>query len=107
MKSEKVIFIDDKLEKAFNELSDKDPIKKALIRAVESIKEDCQIGRNVKKKLIPKELIQKYNLDNLRIYNMPSSWRLIYTITTSYDVEIISILLDWMNHKDYEKLFKF
>ncbi|MBU4308572.1 MAG: hypothetical protein KJ566_02155 [Nanoarchaeota archaeon] len=38
MKSEKVIFIDNKLEKAFNELSDKDPIKKALIRAVESIK---------------------------------------------------------------------
>ena len=23
------------------------------------------------------------------------------------NVEIISLLLDWMNHKDYEKLFKF
>ena len=107
MKSEKVVFIDDKLEKAFDEMSDKDPIKKALIRAIKNIEEDCQIGRNVKKKLIPKELMQKYNISNLRIYNLPSSWRLIYTITTSYDVEIISVVLDWMSHKDYEKLFGF
>ena len=49
MKLAKVIFIDDKLEKIFNEMSDKDSIKKALIRAIKSIEEDCQIGRNVKK----------------------------------------------------------
>ena len=107
MKLAKVIFIDDKLEKIFNEMSDKDSIKKALIRAIKNIEEDCQIGRNVKKKLIPKELIQKYNINNLRIYNLPSAWRLIYTITNSNNVEIISIVLDWMNHKDYERLFKF
>jgi hypothetical protein len=31
--SSKVIFVDADLEKAFNKLSDEDPIKKALIRA--------------------------------------------------------------------------
>lgn len=107
MESEKVIFINDELEQAFNSLSDKDPIKKALIRAIKTIKEDCQLGRNVKKELIPKQLINKYNITNLRIYNLPSAWRLLYTITTSNNIEIISILLDWMDHKDYEKLFKF
>ena len=103
MKSEKVIFINEELEESFNNLPEKDPTKKALIKAINSIKEDCQIGRNVKKKLIPK----KYNLTNLRIYNLPSAWRLLYTITTSNNIEIISIILDWMNHKDYERLFGF
>ena len=30
----KVIFVDDQLENAFNSLSENDPIKKALIRAI-------------------------------------------------------------------------
>lgn len=105
MKS-KVIFIDDELEEVFNMLPEDDPIKKALVRAIRSISEDPLSGRNVIKKLIPKKLIEKYRINNLRIYNLPSAWRLLYTIT--YDgIEIISVILDWMNHKDYERLFKF
>jgi len=30
-----------------------------------------------------------------------------YVLTPSEEVQIIAIILDWMNHKDYEKLFKF
>jgi len=63
-------------------------------------------GRNVIKKLIPKKLIKKYGIDNLRIYNLPIAWRMLYTITSN-EIEIISVILDWMNHKDYERLFKF
>jgi len=80
MKSEKVIFINNELEEAFNDLSDKDPTKKALIRAIKNIKEDYQSGRNVKKELIPKQLINKYNINNLRIYNLPDAWRLTFQI---------------------------
>jgi len=106
MKPDKTVFIDESLEYAFNSLSEKDPIKKALIRSIKNIKEDAYSGRNVKKKLIPKKLIEKYNINNLWIYNLPSSWRLLYSITGS-DIEIIAVILDWMNHKDYEKLFGF
>ena len=102
----KVIFIDKELEKAFNKLNDSDPIKKALKRAIENIKQDPRAGRNVIKKLIPKTLIKKYEIDNLRIYNLPTAWRMVYTVTSN-EIEIISVILDWMNHKDYEKLFKF
>jgi len=107
MKPHKIKFVSYDLEEAFNSLSDKDPIKKALIRAINDIKQDCFIGRNVKKKLIPRRLIEKYKINNLWIYNLPSSWRLLYSITTSEEIEIIAVLLDWMNHKDYERLFKF
>ena len=104
--SSKVVFIDKELENVFYELDDKDPVKKALTRAIENMKQDPLVGRNVKKKLIPDKLIKKYGIDNLRIYNLPSAWRMLYTITAG-EIEIISVVLDWMNHKDYERLFKF
>lgn len=105
MKS-KVIFIDKELENVFNKLDDSDPIKKALKRAIENIEQDPSAGRNVKKKLIPKKLIKKYGINNLWIYNLPTAWRMLYAITPG-EIEIISVILDWMNHKDYERLFKF
>jgi hypothetical protein len=107
MKPQKMKFVDVSLEKAFNILDDKDPAKKAIIKAIKDIKENCYCGRNVKKKLIPKRLIGKYKITNLWIYNMPSSWRLLYSLTTSGEIELVAVVLDWMNHKDYERLFKF
>ena len=83
MKPEKVVFVDGSLEKSFNELNEEDPIKKALIRAIKTLQEDAFSGRNVKKNLIPKSLIQKYGLNNLWIYNLPNVWRLLYVLTPS------------------------
>jgi hypothetical protein len=107
MKPQKIRFIDTSLENAFNILDDRDITKKAIIRAIKDIKENCYCGRNVRKKLIPKTLIDKYKLNNLWIYNLPSSWRLLYSLTTSGEIELIAVVLNWMNHKDYERLFKF
>ncbi|MBU0761056.1 MAG: hypothetical protein KJ600_06100 [Nanoarchaeota archaeon] len=107
MKSEKVVFFDEDLEKAFENLSEADPLKKALKKAVKDIGTNVFCGRNVKKKLIPKEFIQKYSINNLWIYNLPSAWRLLYAITPSEEAKIIAAILDWMSHKDYERLFRF
>ena len=79
---------------------------KEIENALNTIKQNAFFGRNVKKKLIPKELIQKYMISNLWIYNLRKDWRLLYTITNN-GVEVLAIVLDWMNHKDYEKLFRF
>jgi len=107
MKPKRVIFANEDLQSKFYDMSDKDPLKKALIRAIEHLKENSYAGRNVKKKLIPKEFIQKYNLKNIWIYNLPDAWRVIYSLTTGGELEVISVVLDWMNHQDYERLFKF
>ena len=106
MKSEKVVFVDDELERIFNELPESDSIKREIIRAIGNIRENVFVGRNVKKELIPKRLIDKYNLNNLWIYALPNGWRLLYSITGN-EIEIIAAVLDWMDHKDYEKLFGF
>jgi len=107
MKSEKVVFVDEELEKSFNEISEDDPLKKSLIKAIKEVQENCFCGINVKKELIPKRLIQKYQINNLWIYNLQSAWRLLYSITSTEEVKIIAAILDWMDHKDYERLFGF
>ncbi|MFA4960239.1 MAG: hypothetical protein WC548_01100 [Candidatus Pacearchaeota archaeon] len=99
----KVVFIDDELEKAFESLKDSDPVKKGLKKAIREISENAFCGRNVKKSLIP--AAYSY-FENLWIYNLPSAWRLIYSLAPS-KVEIIAVVLDWMDHKDYERLFNF
>ncbi len=82
-------------------------IYEQIDRATDEISKNVFCGRNVKKRLIPRELINKYGFDNLWIYNLRSGWRLLYSVTSPDKIQILAIVLDWMNHKDYEKLFKF
>ena len=103
----RVVFADEELKKSFELLREKDErLYKEVLSALKTIKDDAFCGRNVKKKLIPKDLIKKYGINNLWIYNLRRDWRLLYAITNN-EIEVLSIVLDWMNHKDYEKLFKF
>lgn len=101
----RVIFTDEDLKKTFESLEGEDlRLYKEIANALDSIKHNAFFGRNVKKDLIPKDLVRRYNIDNLWIYNLRKDWRLIYTITGN-QVEVLAIILDWMNHKDYERLF--
>lgn len=53
----------------------------------------------------PRVLVKKYGIKNLWKYNLLNAWRLLYTVTTPSEVEIITIVLDWLPNKKYEKLF--
>ena len=104
----KIKFADRKLKEAFKDLKETDKdLYTQIDRATDEISKNIFCGRNVKKKLIPKSLIQKYGLNNLWIYNLKSAWRLLYSVTSPDKVQILAIVLDWMNHKDYERLFRF
>lgn len=101
-------FADSKLKKAFEslEISDKE-FYEELQKALKEINKNVFCCRNVRKKLIPKKLIQKYRINNLWIYNLRNGWRLLYSVVTPNKVEVLALILDWMNHKEYERLFKF
>lgn len=100
-KASSIVFVDDFLAKKFNSMPEDDPIKKGIRRAFDSIRENVFCGRNVKKKLIPRSLLLKYGINNLWIYDLPDSWRLLYSIAPGGKVEIIAAVLDWMSHKEY------
>lgn len=106
-KPSKVVFINDKLETSFNSLKKDDIIKKSMIRAIKDLRQNAFSGIQIPKRLIPKSYIQKYGLNNLWKYDLPQGWRLLYTITAKNEVELISAILEWFNHKDYEKRMKY
>lgn len=59
----KVIFADEELKGAFENLKLEDErLYREIEEALRTIKQNAFFGRNVKKKLIPKELIQKYGI---------------------------------------------
>jgi len=101
-----VVFADENLEKAFNSLPDNDPIKKAIRRAIENLKENAFCGERIRKELIPKCFIQKYKIDNLLWYPLPDGWRLVYSVIRD-EVELIATILEWSDHKDYERRFNY
>jgi Txe/YoeB family toxin of Txe-Axe toxin-antitoxin module len=107
LKPSKVIFGDNSTEKEFNELDENDEIKRYLKRAIKDIQENAFCGIPIPKKLIPKEYIQKYGINNLWKYDLPDGWRVVYSITTPTKVEIISIILEWFDHTNYERRFHY
>ena len=103
MKS-RVVFVDEKLRRAFENLKDSKTEDKKLYewlnRAFDDLAEDAFCGIQIPKKQIPQEYIKKYGIDNLWKYNLPNAWRLIYSVAED-KVMIISIVIEWMDHKKY------
>ena len=106
IKPSKVKFISEKLEKEFNRLDKTDPLKKSIIRAINDLKQNAFFGIQIQKKLFPEEFIKKYGLNNLWKYDLPNAWRLIYTIKAD-DIQILNVILEWFDHKEYERKFKY
>ena len=109
MKSE-IKFVEPKVEKALLELKDSKTegreLYKWIRRALEDLEENAFCGIRIQKKLIPKVYIEKYGIDNLWKYDLPKGWRLIYSVANG-QICVLSIILEWMNHKDYEQRFKY
>ena len=101
--SKKVVFADEKVEKEFYGLAEGDEVKKYVGRAILDIQKNAFCGIQLPKRLIPSEYVKKYGVNNLWKYDLPDGWRLIYSITTPTKVEIISVILEWFNHPDYER----
>jgi len=102
-----VVFADDKLEKAYNSLEDDDWLKKAVKKAIDNLKENIFCGERIPQKQIPKEYKTKYGIDNLWWYPLPNAWRLIYSVITPSNVEILAVILEYFDHKNYERKFRY
>ena len=73
-------------------------------RAINDLKINPFCGIKIPRRLWPKEYISKFDITNLWKYNLPDAWRLLYTLSGD-NIKIVSIILEWMNHKDYERRF--
>jgi len=75
-------------------------------RAIKDMKNTPGCGIKIPKKLWPKVYTEKYNVTNLWKYDLPNGWRLIYTIKED-EIMILNVILEWFNHKEYERRFKY
>ncbi len=96
------------LKENFYKLKDADLVLfKQISSALDSIEENAFSCIQVPKKLIPKKW-QIYS--NLWKYDLPKGWRLFYTVAPPDQpgkVVVLAIILEWMSHKEYERLFKY
>ena len=100
-------YADEKIKNSFEKLKSKDEsLLRHIKNALENIKEDPTCCIKISKRLIPKEWVKKYRINNLYKYNLPNAWRLFYSLIGN-DVEVIAILLGCMNHRDYERKFRY
>lgn len=103
-----VIFADEKTKEAYDNLKagkfEDRELYKFIGRALDDLKKNPRVGIPLPKHLIPKEYVQKYKVNNLYKYDLPNGWRLIYTLKGS-EVEILSVILEWFDHKNYDRRF--
>jgi len=105
--SSKIKFANEKVKEAFENLkSPEDKLYKWLTRAFKDIEENAFCGIQIPKRLIPKLYLKQYNIKNLWKYNLPGAWRLLYSIENQ-EILVVSIILEWMDHKNYERKFKY
>ncbi|MFH1682442.1 MAG: hypothetical protein ABIA37_01470, partial [Candidatus Woesearchaeota archaeon] len=81
-------------------------LHKWISRAIDDLEENAFCGIQISKKLIPREYVEKYQIDNLWKYDLPKGWRLVYSVAND-NISIISIVLEWFDHKKYEQRFKY
>jgi len=110
MKDIFVGFADESVKKAFEKLKKgkgaEPHLYELLNRAFDDLKKDPSIGIKIPQKLWPKEYIKKYKITNLWKYDLPNAWRLIYTIKAD-EIMIVAVVLEWFDHKKYERKFKY
>lgn len=81
-------------------------ILNAVNKKSELIKANPHYGNHLPHNLIPKEYKEKYGVKNLFRVELPSFWRMLYTLTDSETkIEIIAFVLDLIDHDKYNKKF--
>ena len=102
-----VAFINEKLKSEFESLKQGKFQDKKLYEfinlAIDDFKKDPCSGIKIPKRIWPK-VYSQYEIINLWKYDLPNGWRLVYTIDTD-ELRIVNIILEWFDHKDYEKRF--
>lgn len=86
---------------------DSDPHARSILKRIDALRTilvlDLLHGEVVKKPL-PRELVAKYGVDNLFVEDLPSFWRLIYSIAREGNERHL-LILEIVDHATYDKWF--
>jgi hypothetical protein len=75
-------------------------------KKIEMVKYNIHYGDSVEKERIPLEYRIKYNANNLFRVEIPGFWRFTYTLKNGLtNDETVILVLDIMDHEQYDKIF--
>jgi mRNA-degrading endonuclease RelE of RelBE toxin-antitoxin system len=83
---------------------DAEKLLKLIEKGIAKLVESHEAGQKIQKKLWPRYYEQKYGIANLWRLRLDSCWRMIYTIVGE-NVRIVTVILEVMEHKDYDRRF--
>jgi aromatic ring-opening dioxygenase LigB subunit len=75
----------------------------SLNNTLTNIKFNPYYGNLIPRKYLTKKIINKYGTDKIFRCKLIGFWRLLYTIIGD-EVKIIALILEFVNHKDYNEL---
>lgn len=108
MKTIRVAFITQKIKQAYASLEkgrfEDAQLFRHIARAIVDMKTNPCVGTKIPRAVWPRVYVKEYGITNLWKYDLPNAWRLIYTIEQD-EVCIVSIILEWFDHKEYERRF--
>ena len=103
-------FADDQVRQTFLQLrsgrAEEKEIYDQLNGVFDIIATDPFCGIQVPKRLIPKVYLTKYGIDNLWKFNFHKNWRLMYSVAGN-GTELVTLVLEWLPHKEYERRFRY
>ena len=90
--------------KYYEKLNDYDTVKLKLREIIREMENDINKGDLIKHKPYPKKYVDKHDVTNLFVYNLPNARRLIYTIRGSHSRKAYQFL-ECLTHKEYDVTF--
>ncbi|MDO8481007.1 MAG: hypothetical protein Q7S65_04280 [Nanoarchaeota archaeon] len=99
----KIIF--EELEAKAKKFKAERMLLKGILQKAEILKIEAHYGNPIAKHLIPWEYRMKNDANHLFRLELPLFWRMPYTITSEREGESKIVILDILNHKDYDKKF--
>jgi hypothetical protein len=81
---------------------------RSVARRVQALKPlllaDCLHGEVVRKSSIPSPLRDRYEIENLYVEDLPSFWRLLYSVV-KIDAARFILVLEIVDHRTYSRWF--
>ena len=84
--------------------SENQKLIKSIEEKVERLKYAPDSGIQIPRKLFPAKYLVKYQINNLWKMNLFNYWRIVYTLRGD-KLEVLCIVLDLIDHPDYNEIF--
>lgn len=109
-KTVRVVFVDEKVERSFLRLRNGTFEERRIFEwiqfGLDDLSKDPGCGIHIPRSVWPSKYVSDYHVNNLWKLDLPKGWRLIYSIRST-EVEVLAIVIEWFDHTDYDRRFKY